>query len=80
MILKILGILLIVFGITDLVGSYTGFDLWGGFIGIQLPEVIWQYSSFIEMGLGYFVFNLGKNSDSSEEVRENNEEKETEAN
>ncbi len=64
--MKILGLLLIVFGVVDLVGSYAEFDLWGGFIGVQLPEVIWKYSSFIEMGLGYFLFNLGKNSDSSD--------------
>ena len=63
--MKILGLLLIVFGVVDLAGSYAEFDLWGGVIGIQLPEVIWKYSSFIEMGLGYFLFNLGKKSDSS---------------
>jgi len=64
--MKILGLLLIVFGVVDLVGSYAEFDLWGGFIGVQLPEVIWKYSSFIEMGLGYFLFNLSKNNSSSE--------------
>lgn len=64
--MKILGLLLIVFGVVDLVGSYAEFDLWGGFIGVQLPDIIWKYSSFIEMGLGYFLFNLGKSSDSSD--------------
>lgn len=65
--MKILGLLLIAFGVVDLIGSYAEFDLWGGFIGIQLPEMIWQYSSFIEMGLGYFIFNLAKNDDSKSE-------------
>jgi hypothetical protein len=64
--MKILGLLLIVFGIVDLVGSYAEFDLWG-VIGIELPSVIWSYSSFIEMGLGYFLFNLASN-DSSDDV------------
>jgi len=66
--MKILGLILIVFGVVDLAGSYAEFDLWGGFIGIQLPEVIWQYSSFIEMGLGYFIFNLGKGNESENEA------------
>ena len=63
--MKILGIIIIAFGLVDLIGSYTGFDLWGGFIGVDLPEVLWNYSSYIEMALGYFVMNIG--SDDTEE-------------
>lgn len=61
--MKIAGIILIVIGLIDLIGSYTGFDLWGGFIGVDLPEILWKYSSFIEMGLGYFLFKLSVNDD-----------------
>ncbi len=57
--MKIVGIILIVIGLIDLIGSYTGFDLWGGFIGIELPELLWTYSSYIEMIIGYFLFNMG---------------------
>ncbi len=57
--MKILGIIIIAFGVVDLVGSYMDFDLWGGFLGIQLPEVIWSYSSYAEMLIGYVLFNLG---------------------
>ena len=57
--MKILGIILIAFGLVDLIGSYLEFDLWGGFLGIQLPEVVWSYSSYIEIVIGYLLFNFG---------------------
>jgi len=57
--MKILGIIIIAFGLVDLVGSYMEFDLWGGFIGVELPETLWQYSSFIEIGIGYFIMKFG---------------------
>jgi hypothetical protein len=57
--MKILGIALIAFGLVDLVGSYMEFDLWGGFIGVQLPDVLWSYSSYIEMIIGYLLFSFG---------------------
>jgi hypothetical protein len=66
-IVKILGILLIVIGLIDFGGSYAGFDLWGGFLGIQLPELLWKFSAYIEMIIGYFLFNLGSKSDEGEE-------------
>ena len=55
--MKIVGILIILFGLVDLIGSFTGFDLWGT-IGIQLPEVIWRYSAYIEIAIGYGVMNF----------------------
>jgi hypothetical protein len=57
--MKIAGIIIITFGLADLIGSYTDFDLWGGFIGVDLPEVLWKYSSYIEIALGYFLMNMG---------------------
>ncbi len=63
--MKIIGILLILFGAVDLIGSYADFDLWG-IIGIQLPDAIWQYSSYIELGLGFLLFNLGSSDEDSE--------------
>ncbi len=64
--MKIAGILLIIVGLVDLVGSYADFDLWGGFLGIQLPEIVWKFSAYIEMGIGYLLFNMG--SGGSEEA------------
>jgi len=57
--LKIIGIVLILIGLVDLGGTYTEFDLWGGLIGVQLPEVIWKYSAYIEIGVGYLLVTLG---------------------
>jgi hypothetical protein len=45
------------FGVVDLVGSFAGFDLWGT-LGIQLPEMIWKYSSYIEIAIGYGVMSF----------------------
>jgi len=55
--MKIVGILIILFGLVDLIGSFTGFDMWGT-IGIQLPELIWKYSAYIEIAIGYGVMNF----------------------
>lgn len=62
--MKIVGILIILFGVVDLAGSFVGFDLWGGIIGINLPDLLWTYSAYIEIALGFVVMNyLGSNSD-----------------
>ena len=67
--MKILGIILIAVGLVDLIGSYADFDLWGGFIGVELPELLWKISSYIEIGLGYVLMQLGsKKSDETEEL------------
>lgn len=52
------GIFLIVFGLVDLFGSYGGFDLWST-IGIQLPKIIWSFSAYIELALGFLLCKLG---------------------
>ena len=66
--MKILGILIIAIGLVDLIGSYIGFDLWGGFIGVELPDILWKYSSFIEIGLGYFIMNYAYKNQNDDEV------------
>ncbi|EPJ45725.1 MAG: hypothetical protein OFPI_36030 [Osedax symbiont Rs2] len=66
--MKILGMIIIAFGLVDLVGSYMDFDLWGNFIGVQLPDQLWQYSSYIEIAIGYLVIKL--TPDNSEQVLE----------
>ncbi|MDH5434367.1 MAG: hypothetical protein OEY19_10520 [Gammaproteobacteria bacterium] len=65
--MKIAGIILIIFGLVDLVGNYADFDLWTT-IGIQLPEIIWKFSAYIEIAAGFFLFNMG--SGDSEAVEE----------
>ncbi len=71
-ILKTVGILLMAIGAVDLIGSYTDFDLWGGFVGVDLPEMLWKYSSYIELVIGYLLFNAG-GSEASEETAEETE-------
>ncbi|MBX2851251.1 MAG: hypothetical protein KTR15_05855 [Phycisphaeraceae bacterium] len=56
--LIVAGGLLIVFGLVDLIGSFAGFDLWGT-LGIQLPDIIWSFSAYIELALGFFLCKLG---------------------
>lgn len=68
--MKIIGIILIAIGLVDLVGSYAEFDLWGGFVGVELPELLWKYSSYIEMIIGYALYNIGTNSSEEEGVAE----------
>lgn len=60
--MKIVGILIILFGVIDLGGSFAGFDLWGT-MGIQLPEMIWKYSSYIEIAIGYGIMSFFGSSD-----------------
>ena len=59
MALKIIGGLLIAFGLLDLIGSFAGLDVWGEWIGVQLPEVIWRFSAYIELALGFVLFKMG---------------------
>lgn len=64
--MKYLGILLMVVGVVDLVGSYADFDLWGGFVGINLPEFLWQFSAYIEIALGYMLMKFSSSEAKSE--------------
>ena len=56
--LMIIGNTLIIFGLVDFLGSYVEFDLWSE-IGIQLPEWLRKYSSYIEFLAGYLLFKAG---------------------
>jgi hypothetical protein len=67
MVLKILGGLLVVFGLVDLIGSFTGLDVWTEWIGMELPGVIWSFSAYIEIALGAFLFKLGSRGGKKEE-------------
>ena len=56
--LKIIGAVIFLVGLADFAGSYMDFDLWGGFLGVQLPDLLWQYSAYIEMAVGAFLFSM----------------------
>jgi len=53
------GVLLVVFGAIDLIGSFAGFDLWHT-MGVALPEVIWRFSAYIEIAAGLALLKLGR--------------------
>lgn len=55
----IVGSILVLFGLADLVSSFMEIDLWGGVLGIQLPDIIWKFSAYIEMLIGYLLFQAG---------------------
>ena len=57
--LRIAGAVLVLFGLFDMLGSWGGIDVWGDVIGITLPEIIWRFTAYIEIGLGIFIWNLG---------------------
>ena len=57
--LIIIGGILALFGLADLVGSFMEIDLWGGVLGIQLPDIVWRFSAYIEMLVGYLLFQAG---------------------
>jgi len=63
MALKIIGALFFIIGLIDIGGTYGDFDLWGGFLGIQLPELLWKFSGYIELGIGALLFNLAPDGD-----------------
>lgn len=58
--MKVLGILMMLFGGIDLAGSYLDFDLWGGFLRINLPEFLWLYSAYIELLIGYLMIQFSQ--------------------
>ena len=63
--MQIAGIVLIIMGVIDFGGSWVGFDLWGGFFGIELPALVWQVSAYIEIGIGYFLMQAGSGASES---------------
>lgn len=65
-IVKIIGAIFFVFGLTDFAGSFLDFDLWSK-IGVQLPDIVWRYSAYIELALGGFLFSMGSKKDDQAE-------------
>ncbi len=57
--MKILGVIFVAFGLLDLIGSFSDLDVWGEWIGVDLPDVIWSYSAYIEIAIGYMLFKVG---------------------
>jgi len=57
--MKILGIVLILWGVAD-IGLNLALDIDVYYsLGIQLPETIWLYSHFISIAIGFGLYQLG---------------------
>ena len=63
--MKIVGIILIVWGFADLGLSWAGTDLYRE-IGIELSEGIYPFTHWIAMGIGYAIYSIGKSGDEEE--------------
>jgi len=60
--LKIIGMLLILWGFADLGLSWVGTDLYYE-IGITLSDGIYPFTHWISMGIGYVILKLGTAGD-----------------
>jgi hypothetical protein len=67
--MRILGIILIIWGIADWGLSWTGVDVWWE-IGIELSDAIYPFTHWISMGVGYLLFKIAGSNDEVEEVQE----------
>ena len=57
--MKIIGIVLIVWGIADLALSWFGTDLYWE-IGIELSKGIYPFTHWIAMGIGFAIYSIGE--------------------
>ena len=55
--MKIVGILLIIWGFADLGLSWLEIDLYWE-IGIKLPNTIYPFTHWIAMGIGYGIYSI----------------------
>ena len=64
--MKILGILLMLWGFADMGLSWLGTDLYWE-IGIQLSETIYPFTHWIAMGIGYAIYSFASPVEEKEE-------------
>ena len=57
--MKILGIVLIIWGFADFGLSWLEIDVYYT-LGIQLSDEIWPYTHYISIALGFIIYSLGK--------------------
>ena len=60
--MKIIGIILIIWGIADFALSWMETDLYLE-IGIILPDVIYPFTAWIAMGIGFAIYSMGKSKE-----------------
>jgi len=62
--MKILGILILIFGIFDLADSYIGLDIWADLLSIRLPVLLDTFGPLVEIALGAGAVILDKERNS----------------
>ena len=67
--MKIIGALLVIFGIVDFAGTdvFGGLNVWSDWFGIELTGWLYTWSPWMEMVVGGFLYNLGGGDDGGEE-------------
>lgn len=68
-VLMAIGGLVVAFGLVDFAGSFLHFDLWGR-LGVRLPEILWRFSAYIELVIGFAVFKFGKSLNAGKSISE----------
>ena len=61
--MKTIGILLVAFGLVDLLGSYFGLNIWLDWLGVNLTGLVDTLSAWAEIGIGYGLIKLSGGSD-----------------
>lgn len=64
--MKIIGIIIILWGVADFGLSWVGTDLYLE-IGINLPLWLYQWTAWIAMGIGYAIFSIGESDKQEKE-------------
>jgi len=60
--MRLIGLLLVIFGITDFAMSWMGTDVWADWLGIQLPEWLYYFTAIIEVAIGSAMMRMGGNN------------------
>ena len=70
MIVKLIGILFIMWGILDISAGYFEVDVWKDWLGIELTGVVYQFIGLASIVLGVFIFRIGGSDEESARVVE----------
>ena len=62
-VLKIVGGLLVLWGIADVGGSYMGIDVWRDWLGIELSGLAYRFSGYAELISGALLWSVGGKQD-----------------
>ena len=58
--MKIVGLLIVLFGVTDFVLSWLGTDVWYDWFGVDLPGFLYSFSAIIAVAIGSLMMRSGR--------------------